>query len=96
MGREVNAKPPRVVAKSTIIESASKAEVDQEQLKDRLMEVLRRETINLLTESSEQRLERDRSIALVSYLKFLNQLEESQKDKLAELSDEDLAKKIKE
>lgn len=92
MARESNNNPPRVITKSTIIESVTKNEVDQELIKDRLMEVLRRESVNLLTESSEGRLERDRSAALVNYLKFLEKLEESQKDKLADLSDEELRK----
>lgn len=92
MSREVNARPPRSIAKSTIIESVTKTEVDQEMIKDRLMEVLRRESVNLLSESSEGRLERDRSAALVNYLKFLEKLEDGQKDKLSGLSDEELAK----
>ncbi len=92
MSRETNTKPPRTVARATIIESATKAEVDQEAIKERLLEVLRRESINLLTESSEGVLARDRSTALVNYLKFLEKLEDNQKDRLADLSDEELAK----
>lgn len=92
MSRKVNAEPPRSITKSTIIESVTKVEVDQEMIRDRLMEVLRRESINLLTESSEGVLARDRSTALVNYLKFLEKLEDGQKDKLSDLSDEELAK----
>lgn len=92
MSRKVNAEPPRAITKSTIIESVTKVEVDQELIRDRLMEVLRRESINLLTESSEGVLARDRSTALVNYLKFLEKLEDGQKDKLSDLSDEELAK----
>jgi hypothetical protein len=96
MNRKVNQTTPRTITRSTIIETATKAEVDQESLKDRLMEVLRRESFNLLSESSEGVLARDRSAALIGYLKFLNQLEESQQEKLSELSDEELNKKSKE
>ena len=66
--------------------------VDQDKIKDRLLETLRRESINLLAESAEGKLERDRSIALIGYLKYLNQLEDIQKDKLKDLSDDDLKK----
>lgn len=96
MSRDINSRPPRTITRSTIIESAGKAEVDQESLKDRLMEVLRRESLNLLQESSEGVLGRDRSTALIGYLKFLNNLEESQAERLSELSDEELEKKSKE
>jgi hypothetical protein len=96
MAREINAKPPRQITKSSIVESATTSDVDQELIKDRLLEVLRRESVNLLTESSEGRLERDRSVALVSYLKYLNQLEDVQKEKLSGLSDEELANRAKE
>ena len=92
MSREINTKLPKSIAKPTIIESVTKADADQEMIKDRLLEVLRRESLNLLTESSEGRLERDRSVALVNYLKFLEKLEDGQKDKLSGLSDEELEK----
>jgi hypothetical protein len=90
MSREINSKPPKTLGKTILIESATKADVDQEAIKDRLLEVLRRESVNLIAESSEGRLDRDRSVALVNYLKFLSKLEEEQADKLSDLSDEDL------
>lgn len=90
MANNKQSRPPTEFPK--IIETATKADVDQEMIKDRLMEVLRRESMNLLTESSEGRLERDRSAALVNYLKFLEKLEDNQKDKLADLNDEELRK----
>jgi hypothetical protein len=90
MSRRVNANPPRTIAKSTVIESVTQADIDQEAVKARLLEVLRRESINLMTESTEGRLDRDRSVALVNYLKFLNQLDEAQNEKLSELTDEEL------
>ncbi len=92
MNRKVNQTTPRTITRSTIVETATKADVDQEQLKDRLMEVLRRESFNLLQESSEGVLARDRSVALIGYLKFLNGLEEDQQEKLSELTDEELKK----
>ena len=92
MSRKINAEPPKTVTKSTVIESASQADVDQEMIKGRLMEVLRRESVNLMSESAEGRLERDRSAALVNYLRFLNTLEDLQAERLAELSDEELTK----
>jgi hypothetical protein len=67
-------------------------DIDQEQIKARLLETLRRESVNLLAESAEGRLERDRSVALIGYLKYLNQLDEVQKEKLQDLSDEELEK----
>lgn len=67
-------------------------DIDQDQIKSRLLETLRRESINLLAESAEGRLERDRSVALIGYLKYLNQLDEAQKEKLQDLSDEELEK----
>lgn len=96
MSNNFNSRPPRTITRPTLIESATELEIDQELIKSQLLEVLRRETKNLLTESSEGRLDRDRSVALVSYLKYLNQLEDVQKDKLSELSDEELAKRSKE
>lgn len=96
MNRKVNQTTPRTITRSTIVETTTKAEVDQEQLKDRLMEVLRRESHNLLQESSEGVLARDRSVALIGYLKFLNALEDTQQEKLSELTDEELQKKAKE
>jgi hypothetical protein len=89
MSRDISSRPPKVFPK-VLVESATKADVDSELIRDRLLEVLRRESVNLLTESSEGRLERDRSVALIGYLKYLNQIDDLQKDKLAELSDEDL------
>ncbi len=71
-----------------------KEDIDQDQIKTRLLETLRRESINLLAESAEGKLERDRSVALIGYLKYLNQLEDIQKDKLGDLSDEDLKKQV--
>ncbi len=68
------------------------SDIDQEQIKARLLETLRRESLNLLAESAEGRLERDRSVALVSYLKYLNQLDDLQKEKLEDLTDEELEK----
>ena len=90
MSRENNSRPPRTVTKSTIIETATDLSVDQEGIRSRLMEVLRRESHNLLQESSEGVLGRDRSVALVNYLKFLSRLEEDQTESLSKLSDKDL------
>jgi hypothetical protein len=91
--REFNVPEPKLAATSTIIESVTPVEVDQEMIKSRLMEVLRRESLNLLGESNSGKLDRDRSSALIGYLKLLNSIEDEQKGQLAELSDEDLQKK---
>ncbi len=90
MSNNINSRPPRTIAKATIIESADTLDVDTEVLKFKLLEVLRRETSHLLTESSEGRLDRDRSVALVNYIKLMNQLEEKEAEKLSELTDEEL------
>lgn len=89
--RDLSSRPPTVFPK-TVIESATPAEVNLAMVQDRLLEVLRRETSNLMAESSEGALGRDRSMALIGYLKFLNQIEDKQAETLAELSDEELKK----
>jgi hypothetical protein len=94
--REFNVPEPKLAATSTIIESATVVEVDQEVIKSRLMEVLRRESLNLLGESNSGKLDRDRSSALIGYLKLLNSIEDEQKNKLADLTDEELEKKSRE
>lgn len=88
-------KLPRAITRPIITE-ATAADVDLEVLKDKLLEVLRRETKNLLQESSEGRLERDRSVALVSYLKYLNVVDDLQKERLSELTDEELKRQKEE
>lgn len=90
MSRKINAEPPKTVTKSTVIETASQQTIDQELIRNRLLEVLRRESVNLMSESSEGRLDRDRSVALIGYLKFLEKLDESQQEKLSELTDDEL------
>ena len=90
MNRKINAEPPKTVTKSTVIESATQQTIDQELIRNRLLEVLRRESVNLMSESSEGRLDRDRSVALIGYLKFLEKLDESQNEKLSELTDDEL------
>ena len=92
MSRENNSRPPRTIAKSTIIPSATDFDIDQEAIRGTLMEVLRRESRNLLQESSEGVLGRDRSVALVNYLKFLSKMEEEQSEKLTTLTDSELEK----
>ena len=94
MSREINQSEPLTLGEDSLPDYGV-PDIDQDQIKARLLETLRRESFNLLAESAEGKLERDRSTALIGYLKYLNQLDDIQKEKLADLSDEELEKVAK-
>jgi hypothetical protein len=88
--REINSRSPKIIKEPDIIEYAD--DTDPDAMRTRFTEALRRESFNILSEASMGALAKDRSSALIGYLKYLNQLEELQKEKLEDLSDEDLEK----
>jgi hypothetical protein len=89
MAREINQKPPETIEEPEYVVYAEDADA-QEAMRSRFTEALRRESYNILSEASQGALAKDRSTALIGYLKFLNELEKLQKSKLEDLTDEEL------
>lgn len=64
---------------------------DVERLLSSGAEILRREIVNLMRESSSGKLEPNSARDLVNYIKLLSELKEKQAKELENLSDEELA-----
>ncbi len=90
--RESNSRPPE--SRESEYEVYAE-DTDPGAVRARLVEALRRESFNLLSEASQGQLKKDRSAALIGYLKFLNEEEKLLRAKLESLSDEDLEKASK-
>lgn len=63
-----------------------------DELTTKTIEILRREILNLMGESTRGKLEPSSSKALVDYIKLLSDLKDKEKDLLAQLPDEYLEK----
>lgn len=63
-----------------------------EELSNKAQEILRREILNLMGESTSGKLSPPSSTALVNYIKLLGELRDKEKEELAAMSDEFLEK----
>lgn len=77
----------------TVVSSDPKSEISLDEIADKLLTVLYRETKFLMEESSGgASLARENKTALVNYMKLVKELQDKQKSDLDKLSDEELAK----
>lgn len=71
------------------------AQTSVDELTAKSIEILRREILNLMGESSGGKLSPTSSTALVGYIKLLGELKKQEKDTLATMSDEFLEGLVK-
>jgi hypothetical protein len=69
--------------------------VNLDHLHKQLLNILSRETLNLLTLSSQGKLEKDDAASLCNYIKLMQYLAKKEEEDLENLSDEELEKLAK-
>lgn len=87
--------PRKGVKVNKIRVSRRLSKVDLDKLSHKLLNVLTRETNNLLDASSQGKLDRDDAASLRDYLKLMKDLRAMDEDKMKNLSDEELEKLAK-